>query len=163
HGKWLTDNLIDEIFSMWVKYRPRCIKVEETAFVRGLKPTILREQEKRGIYPIFDYIKRPTNLKKVERIKGLQPWYKSGEILFLKDLASREALRNELNQFPKYKHDDILDTLRDFFEGKEYLGRNMVRPSIEQMVENGVQIPLWNPFEEETRSRDTSCDMTGGL
>lgn len=127
HGKFNPDEIVDNLFAMYMRYKPTHIKIEETGFVRALKSTVLRHQSKLGIYPNFQFLPRDNQNSKTERIMSLQPWYKHGEIKFLGNLRAKDALKKELNQFPKCAHDDILDTLADQFQGKDWFGREKTR------------------------------------
>lgn len=122
-GKYLPDQIIHNILVGYERFRPAKILVEETAFVRGLKPSILRAAQKKGITLPLDFIKRETNVSKIERISNtLQPWYKAGEIIFLDNLADKHRIMKELDQFPSGV-DDFLDTLADQFQNREWFGR----------------------------------------
>lgn len=131
HGRMQPIEIINHIFDM-MKYRPTTIKIEETAFVEGLKPSINRRCDITGIYPPFEYIKRETTISKQDRIlRTLQPWYSRGEIYFVDDIPCLDHLKLELERFSptgaKYT-DDILDTLADQFQNREWFGRERERP-----------------------------------
>lgn len=163
-GKFLPDQIIDHIFDMQTRYRPLNFKLEETAFVRGLKPSILRECAKRGIYPNLEFLKRETQTSKVDRIKlTLQPWIAKGDLIFVIDDTDPNIahIRKELEDFPKGAHDDILDTLADQFQNREYFGRNVVRKSPEQVHNEAWERKLgW--IEDDTVI-SSAYDSTGGL
>ncbi len=119
-----------------MKYRPLTVKIEETAFTRGLMPSIRRSEdtgimyfrEKRlnlnGLRIPVEMIKRDNETTKEERILNtLQPWYMSKQIRFLDDLGCKEQLIHELSKFPRYQYNDIIDALADQFQNREYFGR----------------------------------------
>jgi len=84
---------------------------------------------KSGIYLPVRFIKRDNQTSKIERIQNtLQPWYVNGYIRFLDTILAKQELFQELREFPKGRHDDILDTLADFFQNKTYYGREADRP-----------------------------------
>lgn len=125
HGKFLPDKIIDHIFDVQLKFRPLKIKVEETGFVRGLRTSIARRSQITHVYPNFDYIPRDTQISKTERIAlTLQPWFRNGLIFFSTGLDEhvKEQIKHELTRFPKYQHDDILDTLADAFQNELVFG-----------------------------------------
>jgi predicted phage terminase large subunit-like protein len=163
-GRMLYDELVNTLFEFWLKHSPRVIKIEETQYVTGLKPTIERECAKRRIWPAFEWIKRDTQVSKEDRIKGIQPWYKNGDLLFLSDLTCREALQRELNQFPQSAHDDILDTIADQFQGEDWFHRNQVRRTAEEEL-NIARVKMFQPslWDEERPERSSYWDKTGGL
>ena len=104
-----------------------------TGFVRGLWSSITREIDKfkrSAGFPdlILEPIKRDNQEAKAQRIlQTLQPWYVSDDLRFLADLDEycpgvTHALEKELSEFPHGKHDDILDTISDAFQGRKYVG-----------------------------------------
>ncbi len=128
HGKFMPDEFIKILINAIKMARPRCVKIEETGYVRGLKPSLLREMQLKGLYIPIEFIKRDNETSKKERILNtLQPWYKSGQIYFLDDLYCKQQLLTELSEFPSGSHDDILDTIADMFQNKEWFGREMSR------------------------------------
>lgn len=130
HGKYLPDELVKWICFAVQKHKPMHVNIEETSFVRGLKNSLGRSMHKLGLFIPIRYIKRDTGVSKRERILNtLQPWYVNGHIRFLDDIAPKQELQQELQQFPSGRHDDILDTLADFFQNKEYFGREGGRPA----------------------------------
>lgn len=122
-GRFLPDEIVDIIFLLQVKYKPLKIKIEESGFLSGLLPTIRRKSEQTGIWPNFEFVRRPTTIKKAERILSFQPWYKGGLFFFSEGLSDfvKEQLRHEFTRFPKY-HDDILDTLADMISDEQVYG-----------------------------------------
>lgn len=128
-GKYLPDEIVARIFQLNKKYKPLNIIIEETAFVRGFKSSIMRRSNLENTYLPMSFVKRENTASKQERIKNtLQPWYKSGQLRFLDDIGPRHELLQELSRFPKYDQDDILDTLADLFQNKEWFGREVPRP-----------------------------------
>lgn len=130
HGKFLPDELIKLLVNAVKLHKPRYVNIEETSFVRGLKSSLGREMHKNGLFIPIRFIKRDNQASKVERITNtLQPWYKAGYIRFLDDIMPKQELIMELGRFPGYKHDDIMDTLADFFQNKSWFGREGSRPA----------------------------------
>jgi len=157
-GKFLPDQVISNMFMLYKKWSVSrispvtSIKIEETGFVRGLNAAIGREEEIRQMKLPIEFLKRDTTLSKSERIlKTLQPWYVNREIRFIDDLEELEALKKELIQFPNSPKDDILDTMADFFNGKEYFGRTEARPEPEIYKDRSMEIAygLVSPFDED--------------
>lgn len=124
-GKFTPTEIIDHIFGAAIQYKAAFVKIEEYAFVRGLKPMIDQKSHKLGYYPNFVFIKRDTRLAKKDRILNtLQPWYKARMLRFSDGLPDwvKERIKQELGRFPKYAKDDVLDTLADQFQGIDYFG-----------------------------------------
>lgn len=127
-GKFQIDELIHHIFHVHTLYKPQSVSIEETEFVKGLKPSIARYEHKSGIYLPLNYLPRDTNLSKEDRIENtLRPWWMRGEIYFLESVDCLEHIKLELNRFPKYMN-DFLDTLADQFQTREWFGRLKPRP-----------------------------------
>jgi len=119
HGKWSADEAIDQLFVTIIKYRPARVKVEKSAFWSGLQPSIRRKSQITGYFPDFKELTRPTQMSKADRIEAtLQPWNKQNLLYFSSDIpeAVKTHLIHEWTRFPKYRHDDIMDTLADQFD-----------------------------------------------
>jgi hypothetical protein len=63
-------------------------------------------------------LQRDNQTSKQHKIRGLQPWFKRGMIHFADDLPCKTAIINEIMRFPKFNHDDILDTLCDLMSSR---------------------------------------------
>jgi predicted phage terminase large subunit-like protein len=169
-GKWTTDDLCKRIIAAALTHKPGRIIVEETSFVRGLKPTLMRYAQTAGMYFPFVFIKRENQASKEERIeKTLGSWYKKGDIRFVDDFdpGVKEALLQELMDFGSAKSDDILDTIADLFQQKEWFGRTTARKTIEtetweKQVENGG-LPSWVLPPSPLENGSHHFDRTGGL
>jgi phage terminase large subunit-like protein len=131
HGRFSTDELVQKVFEVGRKYRPQWVRIEETGYVRGFKGDFQRliqldEINNNVNYPALNFrlIKRDNKRSKQERILlTLQQPYKRGDIVFLSNLAALDWIRAELDMFPGYRHDDVLDTLADQWQDREWFGR----------------------------------------
>lgn len=145
------------------------IQIEETSFVRGLRVALDTYQHTTGIPLPIQMIKRDNKVAKIERIQNtLQPHYMSKRIIFLDDLTEWNNMITELRQFPKSQSDDIMDTLADLFQNKEWFGREFAKPTFEQyqadawekMLDIGLHPTLQNDGEQ---LKDNYFNRTGGL
>jgi len=93
-------------------WRPEKIAIESVAYQRAL-PQALRS----GNYPIVESTAQQNN--KTVRLTSLAPYFENGSLRVNKD---QEDLLNEYLQYPKSKHDDILDALQMAHRLVEYLG-----------------------------------------
>jgi hypothetical protein len=84
------------------------IAIEETVYLKAIKPFFDDECRRRNKFPNVIPIKQPTVQKEV-RIRGLIPRYATGSIFHI-DGECRD-LENELQVFPKGAHDDVIDSL----------------------------------------------------
>lgn len=160
-GRMMPEAIIDNIIAVNEKFRPTRILVEETSFVRGLKPALDRRMHLYGKWVPITYIKRETATSKEERILNtLQPWYARQEIRFLTDLAHKDHIMRELSRFPASSN-DFLDTLADQFQGRTWMGRLGARPGAsgpvltkdERQQRNAQwwltkQLQIQDPFDE---------------
>jgi predicted phage terminase large subunit-like protein len=119
-GRFTPHEVIENIFKLYQKY-PNCIdfKMEKDAHARVLLPFLQREKERRQRFPNVIPIQRDNRTSKQHRIRGMQAWFVNGDIRFAEDLPCKSELINEIMFFPKYKHDDILDTLADHMQNAE--------------------------------------------
>ena len=110
------EEIVQILYSMYEKWRPNIVFLEETSFTRGLQPTI-REYGMRAGYRLpIQPARRKTHQTKESRIMGaLRSPMKNGLLKFSLDLPADylETIRGEMDGFPREHKDDILDTLVD--------------------------------------------------
>jgi len=121
-GRMSPDAVIDKMFEFFA-YQPQMyhFKIEAEAHSRVLAPFLRKEMARRGIYlPIME-IKRDNTVSKVHRIRGTQPYWKNEAFVFADDLPNdvKEQLILEALYFPKFNHDDILDTIADALQSRD--------------------------------------------
>lgn len=88
------------------KKLPKVLGVETVAFQSYFKDNLRKELMKRGLYVNIQGLKNTEN--KLVRIERLQPEIKNGYIKFK---AKQKLLLEQLEQFPRGKHDDAPDSL----------------------------------------------------
>lgn len=121
-GRLDPDTVIDWMFKIFA-YCPQLIffKIEAEAHARVLAPYLRKAMAKKQIYlPIME-IKRDNMVSKQHRIRGTQPYWKNGAFRFAEDIDAdaREQLKLEAKYFPKFNHDDILDTIADALQSRD--------------------------------------------
>ena len=163
HGRPSPEKVIEELFAV-AKRHPRLtyIKVEKEAHARVLLKFLKSEESKRGVWlPIME-LQRDNQMSKQQKIRGLQPWFKRGMIHFSDDLPCKTAIINEIMRFPKFQHDDILDTVCDLMSSRDGgADANVMVAQKEQSEPRGTMFPkgLEFLFNEE---REAEVDpMTG--
>ncbi len=102
-----SDELINIIFQLH-RERFEIIGVEETVYLKAIKPFFEKECRRRGEFPNVEPLKHNRTQKEV-RIRGLVPRYKAGAIYHIKGECI--DLEEELLTFPKGTHDDTIDAL----------------------------------------------------
>lgn len=105
-GKMDPLQTIDNLFYLYSKYRPIKVGIESVAYQKALFYFIEEEMKKKGQYFMITELKN-TN-KKEDRIKGLQPMYKTGVIYHREGMLK---LEDQLLSFPLGLHDDYPDAL----------------------------------------------------
>lgn len=119
-GRYTPFEVIDILFKL-VAVHPRLVdvKIEKEAHARVLLPFLKREMAKRNRWLPVVEIRRDNRTSKQQRIKGLQPWFRNGSIKFADNQPHKLAIINEIMRFPKYAHDDILDTIADAMQNRD--------------------------------------------
>lgn len=98
--------LIDLLFQLHEEYGIEKIGVEETVYLLTIKPFFDEECRKRNIFPYVVPLKH-HHTQKETRIRGLVPRYETKSVWHIEE--SCIDLEEEMLQFPKGKHDDVLD------------------------------------------------------
>ena len=109
-GKWRPSDVVEKIFEMQSKWRPHVVGMETNGFQRTLKLSVEEEMRKRRTYFPIESISTGPEKSKVDRIKTLEPFYRSGAVFHAHWMKGKE-LEVELQTFPKGRHDDIVDAI----------------------------------------------------
>lgn len=99
---WRPDEIISDIFKVADDYSPVEIGVEETGLNEFILQPLRAEQLRRGTVIPLRALNAPKG--KLDFIKGLQPFFKGGEVVFAKELPE---LKRELLAFPTGKIDAL--------------------------------------------------------
>ena len=116
-GRYTPFETMEKMFWIRKKYGNIDFKIEKDAHARVLLPFLKREMVKRNLHLLMVPIKRDTRVSKKQRIRGLQAWFKSGNIRILEDLEPKARIEviQQIMRFSmtSHYHDDILDTMAD--------------------------------------------------
>lgn len=124
-GRFTLDRVLDLFFAIDRIYPSHIsFKIQKDHFARTIEPMLRREMVKRNRFLNVTLIPISTRISKQQRIRGLQGWFMNGLIRFADNISCRNDLILEILRFPKYAHDDILDTLADQMQNTE--GRSTV-------------------------------------
>lgn len=99
--------VIDSIFQHYNRHHPIKVLIEAIGYQRTLVHWVKRRMKRRNVQFVVDEITSHKQ-SKVDRIRGLQPYFAS-ELIHIKPGMSE--LEQELLAFPKGAHDDIIDAL----------------------------------------------------
>lgn len=113
-GKWTVGELINEMFDVQEEWKPINMSIEVIGQSQGLLESIHNEEDARNTFLPLIEIKTRNNVNKQQRIRSiLQPRFERGKIFIREDLEYRDEFEEELLNFPKSAHDDIIDPLTD--------------------------------------------------
>ncbi len=82
YGRWDSNELINQIFNTVEEYNLRNFYIEKGQIEQILEPIIMKEQRERNIFFNLIGLEHAKEGTKLERIKSLQPRYKSHQVLF---------------------------------------------------------------------------------
>lgn len=109
-GHWKPSQIIEAIFYLDELWHPNAILVETIAYQKALAYFLQDEMRRRNKYlPIIE--KKFQEKSKRERILSLQPVYQNKKVFHRKELKMNAYLEEELVKFPRFKRDDLADTL----------------------------------------------------
>jgi predicted phage terminase large subunit-like protein len=137
------DRLVYEIFRLYERYRFDLLVVE-TAQAQILLVSLLRdEMKRRNVYFVIDEINPGTTDSKAARIRGLIPHYANGRIYHAPGL---QDLENQLTEFPRNSHDDIIDALA-------YQIPHWTAPGADAKPKPVIQEGSWDWWKRSTANR----------
>lgn len=93
--RWRPDEIVADLFRINDEYGPVTIGVEEDGLNEFILQPVRQEQVKRGYAIPFKALRAPKG--KIDFIKGLQPFFNAGEVIWAKELPD---LRSQLLSFP---------------------------------------------------------------
>ncbi len=109
-GQWRPSVLVEKMFEMQARWKPHAVGMETNGFQRTLKLAMEDAMRvKRNYFPIEE-IRTGPERSKADRIKTLEPFYRNGNVFHAAWMKGK-AMEEQLQTFPKGKHDDIIDAL----------------------------------------------------
>jgi predicted phage terminase large subunit-like protein len=155
YGRPPVEEVIEWIFRVFDVF-PQIVKlkIQKQALERVLLATLRREMSKRGRFLPIQAEPADNQHSKKSKIRGLRPWFQAGNIRFSDSLPYRTAIETEIKGFPKYRHDDILDTLTDLMlEGKSVnsgvLSNRTEEHAVPTMFRDPISLILAEHYQEE--------------
>lgn len=107
--RWDASEIIDQMFSVHVRYKPELFVVENGAIEKAIGPFLRREMVERNKY-INLYPMSPTK-DKISRARSIQARMRYGGIRFDTTKSWYQTLEDEMVRFPRDRHDDQVDAL----------------------------------------------------
>lgn len=96
--RWLPDKIIEDVFSVNDRYRPVLVGIEEDGLNEFIMQPLRQEQLRRASLLPLRPLKAPRG--KLDFIRGLQPFFKGGQVEFASDSPGMQLLRQQLLSFP---------------------------------------------------------------
>lgn len=109
-GRWRPSEVVARVFEMQSKWNPNMCGMETNGFQRTLKLAVEEQMRKSRQYFSIEEIKTGPDKSKEQRIKTLEPFYRNGTVFHAAWMKGKD-LENQLQTFPKGKHDDVIDAL----------------------------------------------------
>ncbi len=109
--------LLDQMFYWDDKWKPNKVGIETTAFQKALQFFAYDEMKRKNHFiPIMEL--KHSDTSKYDRIMGLEPRYETGSVFHPQKTSVPlvEELEEELRDFDKGKHDDLIDALASQLE-----------------------------------------------
>lgn len=108
-AKYRPNELITEIFKLVATYVPECVVIE-TVSAQILWIDLLKQEMKRqNTYFKLEEYDPGTKETKASKIRKLIPYYARGQVFHKANLLE---LERQLSEFPRNRHDDIIDSLQ---------------------------------------------------
>lgn len=96
--KWLPNELVEDVFSVNERFNPTIVAIEETGLSEWIMQPLRQEQVKRGGLVPLRALNAPRG--KLDFIRGLQPFFRAGQVEFASDDAGTALLKQQLLNFP---------------------------------------------------------------
>ena len=115
-GRWSESELVEEVYAAYQQTpNIRVIGFEAVGFQKLYLREFQRAGETRGYLPIMK-LERDTKVGKSVRIRSLEPFWNSQQIILVDDLPALTDFLEEAERFRPWKsggHDDMLDAVAD--------------------------------------------------
>ena len=108
-GRWSSDKIIDEIFSVVLRWNIHTFFLESENIAKTIAPQIEERMRQTGVY--FTLYKVQPSKDKQQRASPLQAMMRAGMVYFDEETDWYTNCRNELLRFPKGAYKDDVDAL----------------------------------------------------
>lgn len=120
-GRWDAAEIIEEMMNVQIRYKPELFIMEEGALRKAMRPFLIAEQHRRGVF-LNPHPMNPDKDKQ-SRARAIQGRMRQGGVRFDTAADWYPKLEQEMIRFPKGENDDqvdaiawlglVLNTLRD--------------------------------------------------
>lgn len=107
--------IIQEMFRLYSLFHPKLCILESTTSQKSIMYELNNEMKSRNAWLPLKEV-RGYRASKVERIRGLAPYYEFGHAWHMRGCPNLDQLEYELAHFPRGKNDDIIDALATVLE-----------------------------------------------
>lgn len=164
-GHFSPFDIIGLLFELDKYYEGKIVdwKIEKDAHARVLAPFLEREQEVRKRWLNIVPVQRDNVRTKQQRIRGLQSWFAGNVLSFSDSIVCLDDVLLEIKQFPKGRHDDILDTLADQMQNRDGGVQEDVVPMPKRSMQIVPGIAKFTGFDPTTHQPTWEDDPMDGI
>jgi predicted phage terminase large subunit-like protein len=144
--------IINLIFKVHEQFKPKIIGIEDVAYQKALLYMVDEEMRRRNVIVPVKGIRPDPEKSKEMRILGLVPRFEFGHMMLAQGLKDFE---DEYAQFPRAKHDDLLDSL-SYCDKIVYYPEKYERNANEPPAPNSPEYERWyiaNIHKQRTQQR----------
>lgn len=102
--------IVDTILQLQRLYDPVAFGIEDMQISKSIGPFLRESMQKYNVYPSIVPLK-PHKTDKITRSRSIQARLRAGAVRFNKEADWYPDLENEMCQFPRSKHDDLVDCM----------------------------------------------------
>lgn len=157
-----TDNdlVITKLFSLYLKYTPRRVVIENSPASRALEPHLNARMKEEGLYFTVDYVnpskgsggrRGSMSAGKYQRIAAMSSAMKLGD---LKIRSWMTELMSQLMMFPRSQHDDIADAMGYGFGQLMRRTPNQGKGYFLRKKRNNDLLPFEEGYEEQAQYKE---------
>ena len=104
------DEIVATLLSLQKVYNPLAVGIEDTQISKAIGPYLFREMAETGVYMNILMLK-PHRQDKIQRARSIQARMRAGMVKFDKQADWWLTFEDECMNFPRAKHDDVVDAL----------------------------------------------------
>jgi predicted phage terminase large subunit-like protein len=134
-GKFSPSDLVNQIFTFALKYRPSRVAIEEAGGSKLMLPALEMMMRQYRRHFNLEWVATSPLKHKTERIAALQPLIKGDRVYFSAAIRPdyMKELVKQFIKFPKYSHDDIPDAVSMLLNYRSFVD---IQPDDEDTVDD---------------------------